>query len=91
MSKMLANTYKYDFLPSALCRPKIYVWDISNEGQFSSALDGGREPLMHLHVNLTSYICASGIQLPDTRIHSHHRDATATIPLSPVQRTSFVA
>ncbi|KAK2462310.1 hypothetical protein APHAL10511_005616 [Amanita phalloides] len=27
---------------------KIYIWDISNEGQFASALDGGREPLMHL-------------------------------------------
>ncbi|KAF8632023.1 hypothetical protein AX17_004966 [Amanita inopinata Kibby_2008] len=28
---------------------KIYIWDISNDGQFASALDGGREPLMHLH------------------------------------------
>ncbi|KAJ6627441.1 WD40-repeat-containing domain protein [Mycena sp. CBHHK59/15] len=28
---------------------KIYIWDISNEGQFASALDGGREPLLHLH------------------------------------------
>ncbi|KAF8629362.1 hypothetical protein AX15_003493 [Amanita polypyramis BW_CC] len=28
---------------------KIYIWDISNEGQFASALDGGREPLIHLH------------------------------------------
>lgn len=28
---------------------KIYIWDISNDGQFASALDGGREPLVHLH------------------------------------------
>ncbi|KAK0453170.1 WD40 repeat-like protein [Armillaria borealis] len=28
---------------------KIYIWDISNDGQFASALDGGREPLTHLH------------------------------------------
>lgn len=29
---------------------KIYIWDISNDGQFATALDGGREPLVHLHV-----------------------------------------
>jgi hypothetical protein len=29
---------------------KIYIWDISNDGQFVSALDGGREPLLHIHV-----------------------------------------
>ncbi|PFH50346.1 hypothetical protein AMATHDRAFT_4081 [Amanita thiersii Skay4041] len=28
---------------------KIYIWDMSNDGQFASALDGGREPLTHLH------------------------------------------
>ncbi|KAJ3817601.1 WD40 repeat-like protein [Lentinula raphanica] len=28
---------------------KIYIWDISNDGQFASTLDGGREPLAHLH------------------------------------------
>lgn len=28
---------------------KVYIWDISNDGQFASALDGGREPLLHLH------------------------------------------
>jgi len=28
---------------------KIYIWDIANEGQFASALDGGREPLLHVH------------------------------------------
>ncbi|KAI0069116.1 WD40 repeat-like protein [Artomyces pyxidatus] len=28
---------------------KIYIWDISNDGQFASALDGGREPLIHVH------------------------------------------
>jgi hypothetical protein len=29
---------------------KIYIWDISNDGQLASALDGGREPLLHVHV-----------------------------------------
>ncbi len=29
---------------------KIYIWDISNDGQFATALDGGREALTHLHV-----------------------------------------
>ncbi|KDQ65048.1 hypothetical protein JAAARDRAFT_64839 [Jaapia argillacea MUCL 33604] len=28
---------------------KIYIWDISNDGQFASTLDGGREPLTHVH------------------------------------------
>ncbi|KAI0317746.1 quinon protein alcohol dehydrogenase-like superfamily [Amylostereum chailletii] len=28
---------------------KIYIWDLSNDGQFASALDGGREPLVHVH------------------------------------------
>ncbi|TCD61486.1 chromatin binding protein [Steccherinum ochraceum] len=28
---------------------KIYVWDIVNEGQFAATLDGGREPLIHVH------------------------------------------
>ncbi|KAF8876289.1 COMPASS complex protein [Gymnopilus junonius] len=28
---------------------KIYIWDISNDGQLASALDGGREPLVYLH------------------------------------------
>lgn len=30
---------------------KIYIWDIVNEGQFAAALDGGREPLIHVHVS----------------------------------------
>lgn len=29
---------------------KIYIWDISSDGQFSTALDGGREPLLDVHV-----------------------------------------
>lgn len=29
---------------------KIYIWDIVNDGQFVCTLDGGREPLIHLHV-----------------------------------------
>ena len=29
---------------------KIYIWDPQNEGQFASTLDGGREPLVHVHV-----------------------------------------
>ncbi|KAG7096577.1 hypothetical protein E1B28_003997 [Marasmius oreades] len=28
---------------------KIYIWDISNDGQFTTALDGGRDSLLHLH------------------------------------------
>ncbi|KZP21728.1 WD40 repeat-like protein [Athelia psychrophila] len=28
---------------------KIYIWDIQNDGQFACALDGGREPLLHVH------------------------------------------
>ncbi|KAJ3477680.1 hypothetical protein NLI96_g10297 [Meripilus lineatus] len=28
---------------------KIYIWDLTNEGQFATALDGGREPLLYLH------------------------------------------
>ncbi|OCH95883.1 WD40 repeat-like protein [Obba rivulosa] len=28
---------------------KIYIWDITNEGQFASTLDGGPEPLLHVH------------------------------------------
>lgn len=31
---------------------KIYIWDIVNDGQFVCTLDGGREPLIHLHVRL---------------------------------------
>jgi WD40 repeat protein len=29
---------------------KIYIWDISNDGQFAATLDGGREPLTYIHV-----------------------------------------
>lgn len=29
---------------------KIYIWDISSDGQFATALDGGREPLLDVHV-----------------------------------------
>ena len=29
---------------------KIYIWDLANEGQFATALDGGPEPLLHVHV-----------------------------------------
>ncbi|EIN10220.1 WD40 repeat-like protein, partial [Punctularia strigosozonata HHB-11173 SS5] len=28
---------------------KIYIWDISNDGQFAATLDGGREPLTYIH------------------------------------------
>ncbi|TFY61031.1 hypothetical protein EVJ58_g4767 [Rhodofomes roseus] len=28
---------------------KIYIWDLANEGQFATALDGGPEPLLHVH------------------------------------------
>ena len=29
---------------------KIYIWDIQHNGQFATALDGGREPLVHVDV-----------------------------------------
>ncbi len=29
---------------------KIYIWDIANDGQLASTLDGGREPLIYVHV-----------------------------------------
>lgn len=35
---------------------KIYVWDISNDGQFASALDGGREPLIDVHVSFSPFV-----------------------------------
>ncbi|PPR02510.1 hypothetical protein CVT26_011994, partial [Gymnopilus dilepis] len=38
---------------------KIYIWDISNDGQLASALDGGREPLVHLHWHPTKSSLAS--------------------------------
>ncbi|TFK43045.1 WD40-repeat-containing domain protein [Crucibulum laeve] len=38
---------------------KIYIWDISNDGQLASALDGGREPLSHLHWHHTKSCIAS--------------------------------
>lgn len=28
---------------------KIYIWDLSNDGQFATTLDGGREPLAYIH------------------------------------------
>jgi hypothetical protein len=31
---------------------KIYIWDINNDGQYASTLDGGREPLIHIHVGI---------------------------------------
>ncbi|CAL1702037.1 unnamed protein product [Somion occarium] len=38
---------------------KIYIWDLQNEGQFASALDGGREPLVHIHWHPTKPMIAS--------------------------------
>src|ERR1700722_20323992 len=35
---------------------KIYIWDLSNDGQLSSTLDGGRVPLIHVHVILISFL-----------------------------------
>lgn len=36
---------------------KVYIWDIANEGQFASTLEGGREPLIHVHVSLDRMSC----------------------------------
>ena len=33
---------------------KIYIWDISSDGQFATALDGGREPLLDVSVRMLS-------------------------------------
>ncbi|KAI0079760.1 WD40 repeat-like protein [Panus rudis PR-1116 ss-1] len=38
---------------------KIYIWDIQNEGQFASTLDGGREPLIHVHWHPLKPVIAS--------------------------------
>ncbi|KZT12652.1 WD40 repeat-like protein [Laetiporus sulphureus 93-53] len=38
---------------------KIYIWDILNEGQFATALDGGRDPLIDLHWHPTKPSMAS--------------------------------
>jgi hypothetical protein len=50
---------------------KIYIWDISNDGQFATALDGGREPLIDIHVRRLSHVAGfasiiifSGIRMP---------------------------
>lgn len=39
---------------------KIYIWNLSNDGQFSTTLDGGREPLAHIHVreSISLYLLA---------------------------------
>jgi COMPASS component SWD1 len=48
---------------------KIYIWDISNAGQLASALDGGREPLIHTHVR-DGLLTRSGVILTkDTQWH----------------------
>ena len=61
---------------------KIYIWDIANEGQFAAVLDGGREPLIHVHVRLGPLISylhlrAKAIVIPSGILRSH--------PLSPPQ------
>ncbi|KDQ28785.1 hypothetical protein PLEOSDRAFT_1111940 [Pleurotus ostreatus PC15] len=38
---------------------KIYIWDIVNDGQFVCTLDGGREPLIHLHWHPRKSVIAS--------------------------------
>jgi hypothetical protein len=34
---------------------KIYIWDLSNDGQFATTLDGGREPLVHIQVSRVNH------------------------------------
>lgn len=36
---------------------KVYIWDLSNDGQFTTALDGGREPLVDMHVSPICIFC----------------------------------
>lgn len=42
---------------------KIYIWDLSKDGQFSTALDGGREPLSHIHVRTFFFCVCSSVCL----------------------------
>ena len=42
---------------------KIYIWDIINEGQFATALDGGREPLLDVTVGGDDLVCPSFFSL----------------------------
>jgi hypothetical protein len=51
---------------------KIYIWDISNDGQLSSALDGGREPLIHVHVSPESEYYAPSL-IPHSGIRANPR------------------
>ncbi|KAH6896420.1 WD40-repeat-containing domain protein [Coprinopsis sp. MPI-PUGE-AT-0042] len=47
---------------------KIYIWDLSNDGQFTSTLDGGREPLIHLHWHPTKSTLSSTTNLGNVLI-----------------------
>lgn len=49
---------------------KIYIWDISNDGQFATALDGGREPLIDVHVS------------PSPRVHDSMSNLLCVLSLS---------
>ena len=49
-----SSNIKYNIGAADPASHKIYIWDISNDGQFASALDGGREPLVHVHVRDTT-------------------------------------
>lgn len=40
---------------------KIYIWDIANDGQLASTLDGGREPLIYVHVRHLSGETTDGL------------------------------
>ncbi|KAG2014116.1 hypothetical protein CC2G_010959 [Coprinopsis cinerea AmutBmut pab1-1] len=52
---------------------KIYVWDLSNDGQYTATLDGGREPLTHLHWHPKKSIIASTTNIGNVLIwHSPH-------------------
>ncbi|KAJ2918212.1 hypothetical protein MD484_g2209, partial [Candolleomyces efflorescens] len=47
---------------------KVYIWDLSNDGLFVSALDGGREPLTHLHWHPKKSIISSTTNLGNVHI-----------------------
>jgi len=60
---------------------KVYIWDLSNDGQFTTALDGGREPLVDMHV---SSICIFGciVWLLNTALWQWHPSKSSILSVT---------
>jgi WD40 repeat protein len=54
---------------------KIYIWDIANDGQLASTLDGGREPLIYVHV------CGPSGETTDNLKMANHSGTQASLRL----------